>query len=37
MLPLHYATFFDVVPVMNVLLNASGSSGNELKCVGRSS
>eukprot|EP00112_Aurelia_sp_Birch-Aquarium-sp1_P023216 Seg683.1_Seg683.6 transcript_id=Seg683.1_Seg683.6/GoldUCD/mRNA.D3Y31 product="CAP-Gly domain-containing linker protein 3" protein_id=Seg683.1_Seg683.6/GoldUCD/D3Y31 len=32
MLPLHYATFFDVVPVMNVLLNASGSSDADAPC-----
>ena len=27
MLPLHYATFFDVVPVMEILLMLSGSAG----------
>ena len=27
MLPLHYATFFDVVPVMEILLKSSGSAG----------
>lgn len=32
MLPLHYATFFDVVPVVNVLLNASGSSDADTPC-----
>eukprot|EP00795_Rhopilema_esculentum_P010959 gene10959-19795_t len=32
MLPLHYATFFDIVPVINILLNASGGSDADAPC-----
>ena len=34
MLPLHYATFFDVVPVMEILLMLSGSAGILVMCFG---